>query len=236
MTDTINFIFDFDSTLVKNESLNDILSLALGDHKEKIAEVDKITKTAMEGLITPQESMTKRLKLATINRDLVNKITEQTKSEITDGIVELISTLKHYDNTEIFIVSGGFREMIIPTAKILGISEKNVYANDFVYKNDIVEKANENLLLQEQGKVKLINKLKSDGILKGKNVMIGDGFTDLETLLYGAVDSHICFAGVVSRKNVVEKSENIAKNIEELKAQCISFIEENTTNLLKLIS
>ena len=116
--------------------------------------------------------------------------------------------------------------MIAPTAKILGIPQENIYANEFIYdKNNTVEKAKDSILLQNQGKVKIINKLKNDGILNGKNIMIGDGFTDLETLLYNAVDDYICFCGVVERENVKNKSKNIAKNTNELKDMCLSFIK-----------
>ena len=222
----MNFLFDFDSTLVKNESLNDVLGLALGNDTEKISQIDKITKMAMEGLISPQDSMCQRLKLATINKELVNKISEKAKSQITDGMVDLISELKKHKDVNIFIISGGFKEMIAPTAKILGIPQENIYANEFIYdKNNTVEKAKDSILLQNQGKVKIINKLKNDGILNGKNIMIGDGFTDLETLLYNAVDDYICFCGVVERENVKNKSKNIAKNTNELKDMCLSFIK-----------
>ncbi len=53
----MNFLFDFDSTLIKSESLNDVLNLALEKDTEKISQVDKITKMAMEGLISLQDSM-----------------------------------------------------------------------------------------------------------------------------------------------------------------------------------
>ena len=222
----MNFLFDFDSTLVKNESLNDVLGLALENDTEKISQIDKITKMAMEGLISPQDSMCQRLKLATINKELVNKISEKAKSQITSGMIDLISELKKHKNVNIFIISGGFKEMIAPTAKILGIPQENIYANEFIYdKNNTVEKAKDSILLQNQGKVKTINKLKNDGILNGKNIMIGDGFTDLETLLYNAVDDYICFCGVIERENVKNKSKNIAKNTNELKDICLSFIK-----------
>ncbi len=221
----MNFLFDFDSTLVKCESLNDILNLALGDNSEKIAEVDRITKMAMNGLITPQNSIIQRLRLATINKELVNKITLKTKSEITEGMVKLIAELKKQKDANIFVISGGFKEIIVPTAKILGIDEKNVFANEFVYnENGVVEYVKQNILMEEQGKVKLINKLKEDGVLVGKNIMIGDGFTDLETFLYNAVDNYICFCGVIARENVKKKSLHIATDTKEL----LNLLQTNT--------
>lgn len=213
----MNFLFDFDSTLVKCECLNDILSLALNGNPDKIAEIDEITKNAMNGLITPKTSMEQRLKLATIKKDFVEEIIEKTKNEITDGILKIIKELKKQKNVNIFIISSGFREVIIPIAKILGIDEKNVFANNFIYdENNVVSGVEANILLEEQGKVKIINQLKKDGILIGENIMIGDGFTDLETFLYNAVNNFVCFCGVIERKSVKDKSPNIAMNSKEL--------------------
>lgn len=223
----MNFLFDFDSTLVKTESLNEVLNIALQNNTEKISQIDKITKMAMEGLITPQDSMSQRLKLATINKSLIEQISNKTKNEITTGMLDLILELKKHKNVNIFIISGGFKEMIIPTAEIIGIPENHIYANQFIYdKNNIVQGVKENILLEEQGKVKTINNLKNTGTLKGKNIMIGDGFTDLETLLHNAVDDYICFCGVIEREKVKSKSNNIAKNTDELKKFCLQKIQE----------
>jgi phosphoserine phosphatase len=213
----INFIFDFDSTLVKNESLNDILEKAVNGDTKKVAEIEKITKMAMNGLISPQDSIDRRLNIATLTKSFVIEIIERTKTQITSGMKKIILNLKNNKNSNIFIISGGFMEVIIPTAEILGIEKEKVFANNFIYnKNGIVEGAEKNLLLEEQGKVKLINKLKKEKILIGKNIMIGDGYTDLETFKHGAVDSHVAFLGVVSREKVIKESKVLAHNVKEL--------------------
>jgi len=220
----MNFIFDFDSTLVKNESLNDVLSLSSGNNKSKVNEIVKITNMAMEGLISPKESMDKRLNLATISKSFVKIIADKTKNEITNNMIDFISFLKK-NKINIYIVSGGFFEMIEPTARILGISKNNIFANNFVYNNEIVVGAEKSLLLEDHGKVKMIKSLKEKGILVGKNIMIGDGFTDLETFIMGSVDEFICFCGIVLRENVVKQSRNIARNVDELKKISDSIIK-----------
>jgi phosphoserine phosphatase len=210
-----NCIFDFDSTLVKSETLNDMLEIALNGDQEKIEEIKKITDGAMNGLnISPLESINRRLEIATIDRKIINMMIEKSKLEITDGMVELIKKIKTKAN--IFVVSGGFREVIIPVAEILGIDKNNVFANDFLYDEQTVIGVKDNILLQEKGKVKLIEKLKNNGILIGKNIMIGDGYTDLETYLYGAVEECIAFFGIRKRSRVDEEAKLRANNIEEL--------------------
>ena len=212
----INLIFDFDSTLVKSETLNEILKISLSNDLDKINEIEKITKLAMEGEITPIDSMNKRLKLATINKNLIEKIKKEIVSDITDNMEYVINYLKKNQKIKIFIISGGFKELILPVAKKLKITENNIYANEFIYKNNIITSVKDNILLEEQGKVKLINNLKKNNILIGKNIMIGDGWTDLETLLFNSVDNYICFTGVIKRDRVIKNSKLIANSSEEL--------------------
>ena len=215
----LSVIFDFDSTLVKNETLIDMLSLALNGDKEKIQQIENITKDAMNGLLTPQQSMNKRLQFATINKEIVKKMTEKTKQSITDGMIDLIKKLQQ-KNVNIYIVSGGFREVILPTADILGIKNDNVFANDFLYDGDFVSGVKDSILLEKQGKVKVIQNAKKEKKITGKTIMIGDGFTDLKVGLYKATDDFIAFTGVVERENVFEEARKnnfkIAKNADEL--------------------
>ena len=216
---TVSIIFDFDSTIVKNETLNDILSISLNGNDKKIKQIEQITKDAMNGLITPQQSMNKRLQFATINKKTVEQITQKTTQSITEGMENLIKELQR-KNVNIYIVSGGFKEVILPTANILGIKNDNVFANDFLYERDVVAGVKDNILLEKQGKVKLIKKLKNEGKIKGKTIMIGDGFTDLEVGLNKATDDFIAFTGITERENVIQEAQKnnfyIAKNADEL--------------------
>ena len=216
----VNFIFDFDSTLVTKETLNEMLKPLLSEEKQK--EIDETTKLAMEGKITFRESLEKRLKIGGLNKNIVLKEQEITKQFITEGIENFIQELKNLKNTNIFIVSGGFKEIIMPTAKLLNIPETNIFANEFDFdKNENVIGAKDSLLLQKQGKVAIIQDAKNKNIIKGKSIMIGDGYTDLETYLYNAVDAFICFCGVVEREMVKQQSKYIAYDIQQLKT--ISF-------------
>jgi D-3-phosphoglycerate dehydrogenase len=206
-----NIIFDFDSTLVHNESLNDILKLALNNQKDKFERVQKIVEDAMNGLITPKESMDYRLSMAPIDKNLIENATAEIK--IVDGMIDLILELKKTDN--VLIVSGGFKSMIVPIAtKYFLMAEENIYANEFIYDvNGLVKGTKENLLLEPQGKVKLIKTLG----LEGEKIMIGDGYTDLETYLHGATNKFIAFFGVVKREKVAKEAKLMANNVEELK-------------------
>ncbi len=218
----MNFIFDFDSTLVSNECLNDVLKLSLNGNIEKINKLEEITKDAMEGKITFKESLESRLKLATINKKIVEKIKKETPSKIVDGFIDLIKLLKS-KNHNLCIISGGFFEIIKPTADILGI--ENIYSNKLIFdNNDNVIGVEDTLLLYPQGKAKSIEFLKKQGIINNdKIIMIGDGYIDLETKLAGVADEFVCFTGVIEREEVIKQSKYVCKNTEELKDCLLSF-------------
>lgn len=217
MNNDVNFIFDFDSTIVNSETLNDILALAIGNNTEKINEIDNITKMAMEGKISFRESLEKRLKLSIINKSMVDAIITKTLTSIVNNMDIVINNILKQNNTKVFIVSGGFTEVITPTAVKLNININNIYANKFKFNNNNeVIGVEDTLLLQSSGKVKIIQDLKNKGIINGKVIMIGDGYTDLETKLNNIVDEFICFCGVVSRKPIKEATKYVANSAEEL--------------------
>ena len=45
---------------------------------------------------------------------------------------DLVDAL-HKNNKTIFLVSGGFRQMIEPVADVLGIDRSNIYANSILF-------------------------------------------------------------------------------------------------------
>ncbi|MDR2526581.1 MAG: HAD-IB family phosphatase [Rickettsiales bacterium] len=204
-----NIIFDFDSTIVENESFNDLLKIALKGDKEKSKQVDEIVNKSMNGIISVKESLEFRFKIATPNKEQIKEVVNSAK--IVYGMQALIKDLLKESN--VYIVSGGFKEMIIPVAEILGISSNNVYANEFIYNKDNVISVKESVLTEQQGKAKIIKSLN----IKTKKIMVGDGWTDLETYLYGAVDEFIAFFGVVKREKVDKEAKLKANNVDELR-------------------
>ncbi|KAI3791488.1 hypothetical protein L2E82_05259 [Cichorium intybus] len=53
---------------------------------------------------------------------------------ISPGIMELVQKLKGSGKT-VYLISGGFRQMINPVASILGVPSKNIYANNLLFNN-----------------------------------------------------------------------------------------------------
>ncbi len=214
-----HIFFDFDSTLVTLETLDEAINLTLKSHpeKEKLKkEIEEITNKGMAGELSQKDSILERLKLASLEKEHLTEISEKSAVNMSQGIEELVKFL-HKNNWEIYIVSGGFHEMIYHTADKLKIKRENCFANKFIFdeNNNIIELEKNNPLSGAGGKHAVIL-----DILKNKkvktSVFVGDGMADLQTYEKESVQ-HFCGYGVnVVRKSVQEKSPNFFTEPEDV--------------------
>lgn len=75
-TQPIYFIFDFDSTIIKLESLDELARISLKANPQKadlLQKIEQTTRLGMEGKLTFPESLAKRLELFHTNRKLISK-------------------------------------------------------------------------------------------------------------------------------------------------------------------
>ncbi len=114
----------------------------------------------------------------------------------------------------IYIVSGGFKEIIEPIVKEYGIPRKNIFANEFMYdSNGYINGINEeSLLSHSDGKIRATKTLN----LSNGGYVIGDGSTDLEIKTVEGIKAFICFTENVDRKTVSSKADYIASNFHEV--------------------
>lgn len=86
--------------------------------------------------------------------------------KLTPGIAELIRLLQHKQKAEVYLVSGGFRELIYPVAKLIGIPESNVFANRLLFHpNGDYMDFDRNELTSDSGSKK-VGKARACGYLK----------------------------------------------------------------------
>lgn len=210
------FIFDFDSTLVRIETLEALADLALKDAPdaaERKARIAALTDDAMNGRIGFGEALKQRLELLALRREHVEALTDRILDEATVSIRRNVDFFQR--NAErIYILSGGFREVIAPLAERLGVPADHVLANDLIYDDEgRVTGADEaNPLSRENGKPEVIRALN----LEGPVVMVGDGWTDAEVKLQGAADRFYAFTEIVSRDKVVEAADAVAASLDEV--------------------
>lgn len=210
------FIFDFDSTFMKVEALDVLCEVIYQDSAagvQILSEIQRLTDLGMEGKLSLKESLTQRIQLLQANRDHIGSVIEELKKKVTASVIRNRAFFKqHSDN--IYIISNGFKEIIIPIVQEYGIKPEHVLANTFKFDHEgkIIGFDEKDELCENQGKVKKIKSLN----LQGEAIMIGDGYTDYETLEGGAVSKFFAFTENVTRKIVVEKASQIAPSLDEI--------------------
>jgi len=214
MTNPYILIIDFDSTFIKKESLDYLISISLEDSPKKehiYQKIKQITKMGMEGLLSFDKSLEKRLQETTINKNHIQKLIKLLKLNISDSILRNKKWFLN-NSDKVYIVSGGFKEIILPIVTKFGISSNNVLANTFLYKDENVLGFDKSLdLAKEKGKVMAVKKLN----LAGKVYAIGDGYTDYQISKYGAAYKFIYFAENLERE-VSKKADFVAKSFEDV--------------------
>ncbi len=214
MEKTNYFIIDFDSTFIKCEAMDLLAEIVLKNSKNRsqiINKIKDITKQGMEGKIGFTKSLEERLRLLDINKKQIDKLIKILKRNTSSSFLENKKfILENKEN--IYIISGGFREYIIPVIKEFGILEQNVFANKFIYKkNRVIDFDRNNLLVKPLGKAKTIEALK----LKGNLYILGDGYTDYEIKINNKNAKFILFTENISREVLANKADYIANSLTE---------------------
>ncbi|MCO5551031.1 hypothetical protein L7F22_004527 [Adiantum nelumboides] len=193
---------DVDSTVCTDEGID-----ALGEFCGAGEAVAAWTSRAMGGSVPFQEALAARLALFKPSLKDVEGFLASNPPKISPGIEELIRKL-HAKGKSVYLISGGFRQMIAPVAKILDIREDNIFANRLLFNEngsysgfDVKEPTS-----KSGGKAAAIAHLKQKFGYQ-KLVMIGDGATDLEARQPGGADIFICYGGVQFRANVAAQAD-----------------------------
>lgn len=215
MAEPITYVFDFDSTLVRIETLEVLADIALAgvpDAAAIRAEVEALTDRAMAGELPFGEALRRRLALLSLTRTHVAELASRILEEGTPSVRRNLRFFRE-NAGRIVILSGGFREIIAPLAAHLHVPAERVLCNDLIYDADgrVVGVDEANPLSQAGGKPTVIRTLK----LPGPVVMIGDGWTDAEVKLEGVADRFHAFTEIVRRDRVVAAADTEAPSMDE---------------------
>jgi D-3-phosphoglycerate dehydrogenase len=202
------YIFDFDKTIVSVESLELLAQICLEHNpkkKEIIDKIENITEKGMRGELPFEESLKQRFKLLSPTQADIDICAKKLKKHITKSLLRNKAFFKK-NRDAIFIVSGGFKELIIPTASLLGIPQDHIYANEIVNGTfDIT-----NPLVHTDGKVTVVKSLKRNNI-----VVIGDGYTDSQVKEMGAAEHFVAFTEHVARESVTKNADEVVGSFDE---------------------
>lgn len=203
--------FDVDSTVCLDEGIDELAEFC-GAGKA----VAEWTSRAMSGSVPFEEALAARLSLFNPSLSQVQDYLEKRPARISPGIAELVKKLKA-NGTTVYLVSGGFRQMIKPVASILGIPPENVFANQLLFgsNGEFVGFDENEPTSRSGGKATAVQRIRKAHNYK-ELVMIGDGATDLEARQPGGADLFICYAGVQLREAVAAKADWLVFNFEEL--------------------
>lgn len=209
------FVIDFDSTFSKVEGLDILGEISLQEKEERnsaLLEIQRITDLGMEGKLSFRESLEKRLAILKAHKSHIPELIERLKTKVSTSFVRNREFLENYHD-KVFIVSNGFQEFITPIVSEYGLKKENVYANTFLYDSEdfIIGFDPDNLLSQDNGKVKLLQSLK----LPGDVYVIGDGYNDYLIRAAGLANKFFAFTENISRESVLKQADHITPSLDE---------------------
>ena len=203
-------LFDLDSTLIENETIDEFAKIAGAEN-----EVKKITKEAMDGKLNFEQSLKKRVAL--IKGAPTNKIKEAVSTlTLTEGAEETIKELKNRGHI-VGVVSGGFT---VATDKI-----KELLGMDYAYSNNLIEKDGKltgevnGVMMKEDAKGRMLQKIaKKENIDLKDTVVVGDGANDIS--MFKVAGFKIAFCA----KDILKKNADVCIEKRDLR-EILKYVE-----------
>ncbi|KAI6234672.1 O-phosphoserine phosphohydrolase [Aphelenchoides fujianensis] len=207
--------FDVDSTVCQDEAIDELAKF-LG----KGEEVARCTQKAMSGGMSFRQALEARLEVMRPTRAQVIEYATTHPVLLTPGIVELVRILQEERKADVFLVSGGFRDLIVPVARHLGIPESHIFANRILFHPATGEYVDFDRTepTSDSGN-KTVGKARVCGLLKENRgyqnlVMVGDGATDAEAR--PPADVFVGFGGNQVREVVKQRADWFVHSFQEL--------------------
>jgi D-3-phosphoglycerate dehydrogenase len=193
--------FDFDNTILTCETLDKMAQFQYekGFIDKKVKdEIISLTTGAMQGHFSFQEALKRRVELLTFEESQLGAFVDSLQAFIDTSFFDAYQALQK-GGVGISIISGGFREIIVPLLGPHGIPSSQVYANTLLSENGIIVGVDTgNPLAEDQGKVACIQQLEHCDFV----VMIGDGYTDFEVKDAGLANVFLAYTGSVCRDGI----------------------------------
>lgn len=215
MNENKYFIIDFDSTLIQVEALEELAEISLKNNPDKesiLHKIKNITNLGMEGKLPITDSLSQRIKLLHAGKKHIEMLVKVLENKITPSFLRNKNFFTLYADN-IYVISNGFKEYIIPVLAQFGIDEKNIFANAFTYNENggIMGFDRENILAGENGKLELLKSLQ----LNGEIYVLGDGYTDYQLKGAGAKTKFFAFTENVKRDMVANNADYVVQSFDE---------------------
>jgi D-3-phosphoglycerate dehydrogenase len=211
----IRYLIDFDSTLVAAETLDLLAEISLAgtaDGPARTRTIATVTERAMAGELSFAEALQRRIDLLDAHREHLPALIERLGEALTPSARRNRDFLSR---PEVFVVSGGFEEVIGPVLAPLGVTPDRIRANRLLFdaggRLSGVDPASP--LAHDGGKIVAAR------AVGGELVMVGDGWTDLEVWRAGAARRFYAYTEVVARPTVVAAADRVAGSLEDVLRQ-----------------
>ncbi|SCA62652.1 Uncharacterized protein SCG7109_AC_00060 [Chlamydiales bacterium SCGC AG-110-M15] len=206
-------IFDFDSTLISCESLEELQGRHYLDQPERLQAIHDLTNQGMSGDIPFSEAIKKRLDLLPPTLSDVMSFAEKAHEYLTPGIDTLIREL-HAKGVEVWLISGGLLEVLLAVGAKLQIPADRIRAVQLLWNKD---GSFDSLDPNDPFSVSKYDGAKTCASLwSTPRIMVGDGMTDYDVYAQGLSDHFIAFTQHVSRTAVLNKGCPEAPDIQSL--------------------
>ena len=209
-------IFDFDSTVISCESLEEILAAQLAEKPQEMARLKELTEQGMSGNMTFEESLQQRLALASPTYSATLTFAENIHQWLTAGIDELISSLSQR-NIEVWLISGGIREVLLAAGKHLKIPAERIHAVQLQWDSDGQFLGVDTQVAFCRSKTEGARSLVPQW--SRPTIVVGDGMTDYALYEEGMADHFIAYTEHCRRPALVKKASHIATNVQQLQNQ-----------------
>jgi D-3-phosphoglycerate dehydrogenase / 2-oxoglutarate reductase len=209
-------LFDFDSTLVLDEGLDALHRRSVAGAPgggERRRRFEALTDRGMAGELPFHEALAARMELLEADRAMVEEVARALSDRVTPSVARNRDFFRRYAGG-IHVLSGGFLELILPTARFLGLSGNRVHAHRFRYDEEgRVIGVDPETPLARGGKPEALRRL---GLAPEAIWMIGDGATDLELRELGLVSTFVAFVENRHRPTVASRADRVVASMEEL--------------------
>ncbi len=206
-------VFDFDSTLIAEESLELVLARVPGMDTARLERIAAITRDGMEGRLPFRDSLEQRVAIAAPKRVDVVAVGRELRAALTDGASALLDDLLAAGHA-VEIVSGGFAELI--EACFPRLADGHVHAVRPLWGDDGAFVGLDDADPFATSKVAGVAAL---GPAWARPIIgVGDGATDLALFDAGLVDHFVAYVEHARRETVVARGVPTVGNIAELRA------------------
>lgn len=199
--------FDVDSTVITVEAIDEFAAFC--GKKEEVA---ALTARAMGGSVPFQDALAARLEIIAPTREGLAAFLRGHPFTLTPHVADVMARLRAR-GAAVYLVSGGFTQMIHPLADALGLPRSHVFANTILFADDDSGEGGSGRgrggayagfdasapTSRDGGKAEVVRRLMADKGY-GTVVMVGDGATDMQARPPAA--AFIGYGGVVKRAPV----------------------------------